>query len=72
MTRYASLAHWSATRNAAALGGDGPDFEKLQWGLRVRQSLSLETRLTYMKGQTGPLGPVFLPATGERFVAATP
>jgi hypothetical protein len=72
MTRYASLEHWSATRNAAALGGDGPDFEAYQRGLAVRQSLTLETRVTYLQGKTGPLGPVFLPPTGERFEAIDP
>ena len=70
MTRYASLAHWSATRDAARMGGDGPDYKALQAGLAVRQSLSLETHVTYLKGVTGPLGPVFLPGTGERFVPA--
>jgi hypothetical protein len=67
-TRYASLEHWSATRQAAALGGDGPDYDALQKGLATRRALTLETRVTYMKGATGPLGPVFLPPTGERFV----
>jgi hypothetical protein len=67
MTRYASLEHWSATRNAAALGGDGPDFRAYQAAIAVRQSLTLETKVTYLQGLTGPLGPVFLPPTGERF-----
>lgn len=70
MTRYASLEHWSASRNAAAMGGDGPDYAALQAGLAVRQSLSLETKVTYLKGVTGPLGPVFMPGTGEKFVPA--
>lgn len=69
-TRYASLAHWSATRDAAALGGDGPDYAALQEALKVRRSLTLETRVTYLQGLTGPLPPVFLPPTGERFVPA--
>ena len=68
MTRYASLEHWSATRRAAALGGDGPDFAALQAASAVRQSLTLESRVTYLKGVTGPLPPIFLPPTGERFV----
>lgn len=70
MTRYASLEHWSASRDAAALGGDGPDYAALQDALKVRRSLTLETRVTYLKGVTGPLPPIFLPPTGERFVAA--
>jgi len=70
MTRYASLEHWAATRDAAAMGGDGPDYAALQAALAVRQSLSLETKVTFMKGATGPLGPVFMPGTGEKFVPA--
>lgn len=69
-TRYASLEHWAATRDAAALGGDGPDYAALQTALAIRQSLTLETKVTFLKGATGPLGPVFMPPTGEKFVAA--
>jgi len=69
-TRYASLEHWAATRDAAALGGDGPDYAALQAALAVRRSLTIETRVTFLKGATGPLGPVFMPGTGEKFVAA--
>jgi len=67
MTRYASLEHWAATRDAASLGGDGPDYAALQAALAVRQSLTLETKVTYLKGATGPLGPVYFPPTGEKF-----
>lgn len=66
-TRYASLAHWSATRDAAAMGGDGPDYAELQKALAIRQSLTIETKVTFLKGATGPLGPVFMPGTGEKF-----
>lgn len=69
-TRYASMAHWSATRDAARMGGDGPDYAALQAGLKVRQSLTIETKVTYLRGVTGPLGPVFLPGTGETFAPA--
>lgn len=69
-TRYASVEHWAATRDAAALGGDGPDYAALQEALKIRQSLTIETRLTFLKGATGPLGPVFLPGNGEKFVEA--
>jgi hypothetical protein len=67
VTRYASLEHWAATRNAASLGGDGPDYAALQAALATRQSLTLETKVTYLKGAVGPLGPIFLPPTGEKF-----
>ncbi len=69
-TRYASLDHWAATRDAAAMGGDGPDYAALQAGLKVRQSLTIETKVTFMKGATGPLGPVYMPGAGEKFVEA--
>jgi hypothetical protein len=69
-TRYASLEHWAATRDAATLGGDGPDYAAMQAALAVRQSLTIETKVTFLKGATGPLGPVFLPGTGERFLPA--
>jgi len=69
-TRYASIAHWEATRDAASLGGDGPDYDALQKALAVRQSLTIETRLTVLKGVTGPLGPYYMPGTGERFQPA--
>ena len=71
MTRYASLEHWAATRDAAAIGGDGPDYAALQEGLRIRQSLTIETKITFLKGATGPLGPVYMPGTGEKFVEAS-
>jgi NIPSNAP len=66
-TRYASVEHWAATRDAAALGGDGPDYAELQKALAIRQSLTLETKVTFLKGATGPLGPVYMPGTGEKF-----
>lgn len=69
-TRYASLEHWAATRDAAAMGGDGPDYAALQAALAVRQSLTIETKVTFLKGATGPLGPVYMPGTGEKFTPA--
>lgn len=69
-TRYASVEHWAATRDAAAMGGDGPDYAALQAALAIRQSLTIETKVTFLKGATGPLGPVYMPGTGEKFVAA--
>lgn len=69
-TRYASLEHWAATRDAAAMGGDGPDYAALQAALAVRQSLTLETKVTFMQGVVGPLAPVYMPGTGEKFAPA--
>jgi hypothetical protein len=69
-TRYASLDHWASTRDAAALGGDGPDYAAMQAALAMRQSLTIETKVTFLKGVVGPLPPVFLPGTGETFARA--
>ncbi len=69
-TRYASLEHWAATRDAAALGGNGPDYAALQASLAERQSLTIETKVTFLKGFVGPLPPVFMPGTGEKFIEA--
>ncbi len=69
-TRYASVEHWAATRDAAAMGGDGPDYAALQAALAVRQSLTIETKVTFLQGVIGPLPPVFMPGTGEKFIPA--
>lgn len=69
-TRYASLEHWAATRDAAAMGGDGPDYAELQKALAIRQSLTIETKVTFLKGVVGPLPPVYMPGTGEKFAPA--
>lgn len=69
-TRYASLEHWAATRDGAAIGGDGPDYAALQAALAIRQSLTIETKVTFMQGVVGPLAPVYMPGTGETFAPA--
>lgn len=66
-TRYASVEHWAATRDAVSLGGDGPDYQALQDALAVRRDLTIETSLTFLNGATGPMGPYFLPGTQETF-----
>ena len=52
------------------MGGDGPDYAALQAALAIRQSLTIETKVTFLKGVTGPLPPVFMPGTGETFIPA--
>ncbi len=69
-TRYASAEHWAATRDAARMGGNGPDYVALQDALAVRRALTLETRLTFLSGANGPMGPYFLPGTMESFQQA--
>jgi hypothetical protein len=39
-TRYASIGHWKATRDPVSMGGNGPDWEKYQRALALRQSLT--------------------------------
>jgi len=67
VTRYASLDHWQATRNAVRLGGNGPDYDALIEALAVRRELTIETSLTFLQGFNGPNGPYYLPGTGEQF-----
>ncbi len=71
VTRYASLDHWQATRNAVSLGGNGPDFEALIQALAVRNELTIETDLTFLEGFNGPNGPYYLPGTDEQFLKVT-
>lgn len=72
VTRYASLDHWQATRNAVRLGGNGPDFTALRQALAVRSELTIETSLTFLEGFNGPNTPYYLPGTGEQFEKVTP
>ncbi|MBZ5604570.1 MAG: hypothetical protein LAO79_19895 [Acidobacteriia bacterium] len=60
-TRSASLEHWKATRNPVALGGNGPDWQRCQRGLALRQSLTLETHLIFLKGGMASNAPLFMP-----------
>ena len=60
VTRYASLDHWQATRNAQKLGGDGADYDALVAALEVRRGLTLETELTFLSGFDGPNGPFYV------------
>lgn len=70
VTRYASLDHWQATRNAVKLGGNGPDYDALIAALAVRSELTIETSLTFLEGFNGPNGPYYLPGTDEQFSKA--
>ena len=64
-TRYASLEHWKATRNPVALGGNGPDWEKCQKALALRQSLTLQSHVIFLKGAMAANAPEFLPGLKE-------
>ncbi len=67
MTRYASYEHWQATRDRAALGGNGPDFKKSEEALEVRRSLTIDSWVKFMKGYLYHSPPVFMPALKERY-----
>lgn len=67
VTRYASVEHWQATRDAVSLGGNGPDYAALVAALSTRRELTLETSVTFLQGYNGPNGPFFLPGTSEHF-----
>jgi hypothetical protein len=60
-TRYASLDHWKATRDPTSLGGNGPDWEKCQRGLALRQSLTISTHVIFLKGAMAANAPLFMP-----------
>ena len=61
MTRYASLAHWQATRDMSALGGNGPDYQKAIEALALRGELTLETDLRFLDGTTWDNPPYYMP-----------
>lgn len=66
-TRYASLDHWKATRDAVSLGGNGPDWEKCQRGLALRQSLTLSTNVIFLKGAMATNAPAYMPGLAETY-----
>jgi hypothetical protein len=66
MTRYASVAHWRATRSPTLLGGNGPDWEKCSRGLEVRRSLTISTSVIFMQGALNNK-PYFMPGLKENY-----
>jgi hypothetical protein len=72
MTRYASVAHWEASREPQKHGGNGPDWEACKRALEVRASLTLETRVTFLQGDTRNHPPVFLPGLDEKYERVDP
>lgn len=65
LTRYASVEHWAATRDPVALGGNGPDWDACRSALELRRSLTLETRLQFLKGSTWQNPPAFMPGLNQ-------
>ncbi|MEP7271881.1 MAG: hypothetical protein ABI882_10295 [Acidobacteriota bacterium] len=71
-TRYASVDHWKATRDAVSLGGNGPDWDKCKAALDLRQSLTITSSVIFLKGQMAAGGPYFLPGLDETYEKKNP
>lgn len=61
VTRYASVEHWKATRDATKLGGNGPDWQKCKQALDLRQSVTISSSVQFLKGSMAPGGPFYMP-----------
>lgn len=67
MTRYASVAHWRATRNMATHGGNGPDWTKCRDALAFRRSITHESTVMFFQGHKWDNAPWFLPGLEEEY-----
>ena len=65
LTRYASLAHWHASRAPFELGGNGPDAQALAYAHQYRQSVTLETSFKILNGKLADNGPYHMPAVKD-------
>lgn len=66
-TRYASREHWAATRDATLLGGNGPDWDRCRKALDLRESLTIESSVVFLKGALAGGGPLYMPGLPERY-----
>jgi hypothetical protein len=66
-TRYSSVDHWKASREAVRHGGNGPDWLKCKKALDRRNALTIETHVVFLKGQMAPGGPYFMPGIDEKY-----
>jgi hypothetical protein len=66
-TRYASIDHWKASRDAVQHGGNGPDWVKCKAALDKRNSLTLSTGVIFLRGTMAPGGPSFMPGRDESY-----
>lgn len=71
-TRYASVAHWQASREAVEHGGNGPDWVKCKAALDLRQSLTISSHVIFLKGSMAPGGPYFMPGLKESYEPKAP
>ena len=70
LARYASFAHWQATRDAqnAALGGNGADREKSVQSGRERTGVQTGSKGAYfLQGEYADTRPLFMPGLGETY-----
>jgi hypothetical protein len=70
-TRYASVDHWKASRDAVLHGGNGPDWIKCKAALDRRNALTLSTNVIFLKGSMAPGGPYFMPGLDESYEKKT-
>ena len=70
-TRYASVDHWKASRDAVLHGGNGPDWTKCKAALDRRNALTLSTNVVFLKGSMAPGGPYFMPGLDETYEKKT-
>ena len=71
-TRYASFAHWKASRDTIKHGGNGPDWQKCKAALALRRRVTLATDVKFLEGRMAPNGPYFMPGLEERYDLAEP
>jgi len=71
-TRYASVDHWKASRDAVQHGGNGPDWVKCRAALDRRTALTISTNVIFLKGQMAPGGPYFMPGLDETYEKKPP
>jgi hypothetical protein len=69
LTRYASYAHWKATRpdQAVFLGGNGVDWRTWRAALGVQRGLTIQARTEFMEGFMFYSPPTYLPSLPERY-----
>jgi hypothetical protein len=66
-TRYASVEHWRASRDAVQHGGNGPDWVKCRAALDRRNALTIFTNVIFLKGAMASGGPYFMPGLNESY-----